>query len=280
MPSTYTHYRFGKDVKKTLPKSTKKLIEKNKDLFLIGLHGPDILFYYNPLVPNDINAIGYHLHELVAKKFFTNGKKIIEKHKEDRDKYIAYMLGYICHFALDSECHSYIEYRIIHDNLTHTEIETDFERRWLKKDKFNPVKYNTASHIVCTKEVSEVIAEFYDKVSKKDIRKALKGMKLYNKLLLPTNEVKKELIENILTATGNYEEMHGLIMQKHINGRCINSTRDLMRKYQDAIPVATKLINNYMEFVQDNKTLDSRYSRTFGPDEAEMAIYTLEGENV
>ena len=49
MPTTYTHYRFGMDVLSQLPDSLKKEIEKNLSLYHIGLHGPDILFYYKAL---------------------------------------------------------------------------------------------------------------------------------------------------------------------------------------------------------------------------------------
>ena len=36
----------------------KKIVEKYPQLYLIGLHGPDILFYYKPLKSNSINSIG------------------------------------------------------------------------------------------------------------------------------------------------------------------------------------------------------------------------------
>lgn len=48
MPSTYAHYRLGQEVLKNLPAKEKRLIEQHKELFDIGLHGPDILFYYKP----------------------------------------------------------------------------------------------------------------------------------------------------------------------------------------------------------------------------------------
>ena len=52
MPSTYAHYRFGQEVLKELPNDIKKIIIENKELYDIGLHGPDLLFYYLPLKNN------------------------------------------------------------------------------------------------------------------------------------------------------------------------------------------------------------------------------------
>ena len=41
------------------PKCKSENIMKHKQLYDIGLHGPDILFYYHPLVANPLNEIGY-----------------------------------------------------------------------------------------------------------------------------------------------------------------------------------------------------------------------------
>ena len=43
MPTTYTHDIFGKEVYKRLPSEIKEAIGESKSMYLIGLHGPDIL---------------------------------------------------------------------------------------------------------------------------------------------------------------------------------------------------------------------------------------------
>ena len=49
MPAAYAHYYFGKKVYKTLPKQEQEIIREGKYAFLLGLHGPDLLFYYFPV---------------------------------------------------------------------------------------------------------------------------------------------------------------------------------------------------------------------------------------
>lgn len=49
MPSTYAHYRLGQEVLDNLTGGIKSTILNHKELYDIGLHGPDILFYYKPL---------------------------------------------------------------------------------------------------------------------------------------------------------------------------------------------------------------------------------------
>ena len=52
MPSTYAHRRFGADVLQQLPAALQDQIGKNRALFDVGLHGPDLLFYYHAAKSN------------------------------------------------------------------------------------------------------------------------------------------------------------------------------------------------------------------------------------
>lgn len=85
MPSTYAHYRFGEDIKRQLYGREKLIIEKYQDLFEIGLHGPDILFYYKPLKGNKINEVGYKTHEKSGRDFFEHALNIIKRQEKRKN---------------------------------------------------------------------------------------------------------------------------------------------------------------------------------------------------
>ena len=44
MPSTYAHRRFGANVLDHLPAPLRKKLEEHRELYDIGLHGPDMRF--------------------------------------------------------------------------------------------------------------------------------------------------------------------------------------------------------------------------------------------
>ena len=46
MPSTYAHRRFGADVLVQLPRELREKITPYRPLYDMGLHGPDLMFYY------------------------------------------------------------------------------------------------------------------------------------------------------------------------------------------------------------------------------------------
>ena len=58
MPTTYAHYKFGNEVISALPRPLQSSIENHRELFDIGVHGPDILFYYQPIKKNRVSGQG------------------------------------------------------------------------------------------------------------------------------------------------------------------------------------------------------------------------------
>ena len=72
MPTTYAHDLFGQKVYRQLPDQVKEIIRKNGELYRIGLHGPDIFFYYF-IFKNHVSSVGYRMHKEKARAFFTQG---------------------------------------------------------------------------------------------------------------------------------------------------------------------------------------------------------------
>ena len=72
MPTTYAHDLFGQKVYRQLPDQVKEIIRKNGELYRIGLHGPDIFFYYF-IFKNHVSSVGYRMHKEKARAFFAQG---------------------------------------------------------------------------------------------------------------------------------------------------------------------------------------------------------------
>lgn len=269
MPSTYAHYRFGQQVLSSLPKEMKEDIEPYYKLFDIGLHGPDILFYYNPLSSNTVNQKGFSMHEEAAIKFFQKAGEVL-LHKENRIPYLAYIYGFICHFVLDSQCHGYIDEKIAESGISHTEIEVEFDRRLMVEDGYNPLTQSLTEHIYPTNFNASIIKSFFEGVTKEEIQTSLKSMKWYNKLVLAPFPAKRWFVYALLKISGNYKEMHGLIVNYKANPKCMDSNDKLNAMYENALKQAAVLICEYEDCVDYKKSYHSRYQLTFGSKEPEM----------
>ena len=133
MPALYAHNQFGNRVLQKLDAKKRGFLLKNLRQFRIGLQGPDYLFFYKPLSPNPISQIGFQIHERPASEFMTYARKVIRENGTDSPEY-AYILGFICHFALDSECHPFVAEEIEKTGIGHVELESEFEKFLMRKN--------------------------------------------------------------------------------------------------------------------------------------------------
>lgn len=264
MPTTYTHYRFGQDVKKCLPIEIQKIINNNIDLFNIGLHGPDILFYYKPLTNNNIRKFGSFLHDQKSSIFFDKAAKIINSCSDsnNKDAALSYILGFICHFTLDCEAHKYIEKKIAESTVNHYEIESEFDGYLLSKDNLDPTSTILTNHIKNNNIIDETISMFYDNISSLDINKTLNSMVFYLNHLVVPSKMKRKFIYSLLNISGN-SPLCGLIINYIPNPQCKDSNEILMNIYNERIPKAVELIINYCDVVNNNADLHLEFNRTF-----------------
>lgn len=266
MPTTYAHYKFGKEVISALPRPLQTSVEQNRELFDMGLHGPDLLFYYRPAMKNTVNTQGYELHDKMADIFFENAVHVIEN-SENPGAARAYIYGVICHFALDSECHPYIEKMIQTSGISHSEIEMEFDRLLMKEDYINPVRHLSTGHIHPSIENGEVIAPFYQDLTPQIIEKCMKSMIFYHKVLLAPGKTKRRLLFGGMKLIGAYNGMHGMVMSLEPNPECREYCRLLKRLFAGAVPLAAGLIIQYQKKLFQGGELPSRFHRTFGAGE-------------
>ena len=261
MPSTYAHYKFGNDVLKRLTGNEKHDIEACRSLYSIGLHGPDLLFFYKPLCSNPLNRIGFGMHDRPASEFFLRAGKILRS-SNFSPEYAAYIYGFICHFALDRECHGYIDEKIASSGVSHVEIEAEFDRSLLLQDGFDPVSKILTDHIHPSRKAAGIIKDFFPGVTEKGIYKSLRSFIFYNGLLCAPRKSKRKLIYEILHLAC-HEEIRGMIINYHPNPLCEDSTEMLYTLYDKAVDKAVKLINGFSESASGKKPYDPLYQYTF-----------------
>lgn len=263
MPTTYTHYRFGNDVFSRLPASLRERILPYRDLFDLGLHGPDLLFYYKPLFKHPINQLGHQMHDQPGTLFFSEAASALTR-MEQADAGFAYVCGFLCHFALDSTCHPYIEQQVRATGTTHSEIEAELDRLYMVHDSLDPIRHRPADHLAATPFYASVISKFFPTISERDILKSLKGIRQYCNFLVAPSRLKRTLIFAGLKVAGCYESIHGMIVNYHPNPLCVPVCQTLEQLYETAIPKACSMISTYPDVIAGRSVLDSRFEHTFG----------------
>lgn len=262
MPSTYAHYRLGQEVRARLSGDSLKAIEKYPELYNAGLHGPDILFYYNAMIPNRVAKLGNVLHTRSGRGFFEKAADVIRK-MPNGEPYIAYALGVICHFALDVMCHGYVGEYEAETGITHAEIEVELDREMLVHDGYDPVRKRLTDHIVPSSANAAVIAPFYDGISPTEARKAMKDFVFYNDLLLAPSPIKRGIVYAGLFMAGAYKSKQGMVVNYKPNPGCSRSTADLMAKYAEAVPLAVRLAEGFIKYLAGEELLEDTFKYNF-----------------
>ena len=279
MPSTYAHRVFGEKMLEVYPVEVAAAASARRQLYDIGLHGPDILFYYKVLKADPVNAVGYRTHGQKGSDFFAPAK-LVYAEADDRAGALAYLLGFLCHFALDRACHSYIENKIRLSHVTHTEIESEFDRFLLEERGIEPLSAKIDDHVVPSAENAAVIAPFFAGVSEKQVLRALRSMRFYNALLRAPHQPKRGFVRLCLRLTGNFKEMHGMMIAKQPIPACQDSDLRLAKLMDKAVGRCVLLSENVAAYVRGEEELLPEFNKTFGPPEnwREIPVLPLKEE--
>lgn len=261
MPATYTHAKYGKQVLALLSPSLQETIQRHLDLYNIGLHGPDILFFYKPLSSNKVKELGYDMHKKTARTFFNNARQRIVQ-SDNPEASLVYILGFINHFVLDSECHGYIREVEQQSGLTHSEIESEFDKALMIQDNLDPSRTLVTTHLHVSLETDLVIAPFFG-LQEKQIDIALNSMIRYLNLFVAPTALKRKTIFSIMKLVYVYDNLHGLIISRDTNPICQPYVNELLKKYDLALATSVLCIEEFVRLLNTTTPLDTRYDLNF-----------------
>ena len=266
MPSTYSHYRFGKEVLTLLPESTQALVSKYRSLYDMGLHGADICLYYEPMSFNAVKKTCFAVHKEYGDGLFARIAPRIEK-SADPEAFKAYVLGFVCHYALDKVCHPYVEKIHSLQQVSHTELETDLDRNWMIQDGLDPMNHFPITHIDPSEFNSRIIQEFFDNLTAKEVQDCLQGMIDVTKFFFAPTEERLQELYQLLRDNNCFGPMHGLIMKANQSEYSPQYYPLFQRLYEEAVPLAVKLINNFTDHLETGAEFVPEFHFTFGAGE-------------
>jgi len=200
MPATITHAYFAKDVIDILPKN----IEKELDIkrCMTFAQGTDSLMFYNlfSIFPGKrIRKFYEYFHNNKSQEFFINLLNYVKDNKIDNPDVFSFIVGFICHYVLDSNLHPYIIYKTgifnknnpstYKYNNAHHFMETFIDNDMIsRRTNINPYKFRIRKFCFDTSYFSDSLREtinttFYDTFHVSDMsriyRRSLRQMKHY-----------------------------------------------------------------------------------------------------
>lgn len=262
MPTTYTHDLFGKIVYKQLPEEIRKVIRKNGDLFRIGLHGPDILFY--DLTNLSVSSIGVEMHSIPAASFFLRGMSMVRA--RDDERLLAYLLGFGCHYLLDSVCHPYVEDMAKAKVITHTLLEKEFDRTLMLETNKNPYHFYPSDCIVPKVSYARVIRKMFPVLGTRDILVSLRMMKFLTNAMVYDNRGKRRFLVALVTRIAGKRKSRSALeffMEKDPVPGSEKPVKELHRYFDQAAEEAPAYIEELYSLSKEELPLSKRWNRTY-----------------
>ena len=269
MPAIYTHVQFGDEVLDTLPPAFREVKDKYPAAFYLGTQGPDPLFYHKitkKKKKNPIRRRGSELHAVSPAPFFLAAAKRLAVDEINRNdlgyftpnsEEAAYIIGFLCHFTLDSLCHPYIDECSV-NGLTHAKIESEFDKYQIRKDDpETPTRgYNVAARFHKNEGAKKTSATALS-VPEKNMKIAMKSMYKINRLFTHKCGLVHGFCHTALAVVGQNKRYGDMFLHKKDDARCKKINENLAEKFNLAIKEAALLIRDYFEdidmFVNKNK---------------------------
>ena len=256
MPSHYAHYRFGAKAIPLMPPQVQRSIRLFRQLYDVGLHGPDIFFYHNILFKDNVVALGKKYHALTGEEFF--GPVCRNLRLEPNEAAMAYLYGALTHYCLDSVVHPFVLEQTAEDNIGHIELETEFDRYLLKLDgKPHPNTFDCSPHIRLTDGECETVAEFYG-TTPTAVKASVKGMATSVKLLaMPNGNIRR----SVEKAAGGKLRQH--FMGRTPNKNCAHLDEPMLALWEEALARLPAMMDALQAHMSHNAPLGELFEETF-----------------
>lgn len=261
MPAIYAHYRMGVALLPTFPADVRRTIQRFRRLYDVGLHGPDIFFYHNPLMRSTIGALGSKLHAQTGREFFQRVCRIARLEKSEAAQ--AYIYGVLCHYVLDSVCHPFIKEQAACGPATHTQIEAEFDRFLLETDgKAHPESQDLSTHLQLTYGECETVAKFYPNVTTRNVQDSLRNMTAVLKLFTAPEGARRTVLKKSLSFLG--PQIAGMLLPSSPDPACATLDHTLLELYDKCVADFPVYLSQLQAHLTYNGLFEEEFTKIFG----------------
>lgn len=264
MPAHYAHFVFGLKVTRKLPDQAKALIGSSRetlDSYFLGFQGPDPLAFYKPWRPGEINHEGEILHARSGRFFFS--RALVYEKEEPCEARRAYLLGFMCHYMLDSSCHPLVTKYMKEEGITHSLVEREFDSMLIRKDGKDPVGLNLDMIIPDEPSMGEIISPFYHSAGAEKIQESIVSMKRILELMSSPDPKFRKRSYKMMTMIPPARSHADMIAKEKASPFTRESNAALLQRLEETVDPCVTEIERLMESMEEDKHLSKRINLNF-----------------
>ena len=258
MPSNYAHYRFGIQALPSLPRNLQRSIGRFRQLYDVGMHGPDLFFHYNIVMRTPIGRMASTMHEETGAQFFTRACKRLRMHPSEAGT--VYLYGFLGHFCQDSICHPVVHAHTDEGPIGHVELETEFDRFLLEKDgKLPPCRQDFSRHMRLSRNEAATAAELLHPATASQVYRSAANMALNTHLLARANP---RILSAVLGKMG--PEISHQQMPEQENTHCSFLDPEFYALYQHALALYPKMAQQLAAHMDHRAPFGAEFDKIYG----------------
>jgi len=259
MPSNYAHYRFGAAMLSNMPADICRTVKRFRQLYDVGLHGPDIFDYSTPVMNVKLRGLKAKLHEQSGGDFFQRACRNLRL--DPAEAADAYLYGLLTHYCLDAVCRPFVKEKAGEKLASIQAIETEFDRFLLEKDgKVPPCSQDLSPHIRLTPGECETAARFYSGVNAGHIKDCVRNMALVTRLLAAPEGARRNLLQKSFGVFARED----MLMGTEPNPACAALNDTLFALYTQAEILFPRLLLQLNAHMTYNAALGEDFASPFG----------------
>ena len=282
MPNYYAHLTFGQRVLADLPAGLSELIEQEREAFDLGCLGPDPLFFYQPIRPNAVRREGIKMHRRSALPAVERLRQAIE---DGVPMSTGYGAGFLCHLALDSACHGYVDDRAADGPISHMAIEGEYDRMLMERDGLNAAEQSPLpsapandpegfSGLLRTLSLKnelpgavlgdlEAASQAFVHASPDQMRRAYRSMAFFSGFLARSNGRMTGKVIGAVSHMLPIPSAKGIALKETPHPSAQESNADLNRLLEAAIPETAEQITAFFQAISAETPVPRWFDRDF-----------------
>lgn len=258
MPSNYAHYRFGVKALEKMDPDIRRKVQKFRNVYDTGLHGPDLFFYYNPLIHTATGALGKKFHAQTGDAFFSAAARRLRLNPSEVGR--VYLYGVLGHYCLDAALHPLVEAIAREGKIGHVELETEFDRFLLTRDgKIPPHVQDFSGHMRLSRGECVTVSGFFPGSSPSDILRSVRNMARLTRLLASRN---RRTVETLVGLAG--KNARQILMPRSPNPNCAHLDETMLELYDQALERYPAMEAQLTALLSSGTALGEEFSPIFG----------------
>lgn len=260
MPNYYAHLSLGAQVLSQLPQELSLLLNRERSAFDLGCLGPDPLFFYRPTLPNPVRREGVAMHARSALPVFGRLREAVE---EDAPMSAGYAAGFLCHLALDSACHGWIDRRAAEGTVTHLAMEAEFDRLLMERDDLVSLGRSYLPPMP-SGEVFAAAARAYQHTSPRQLEEGYRSMRRDTALFARLSGHRLSRPANrAVGALPGLKALQGIFLTADSHDAYAESNEYLTRQLAATVEAAAKQTQRFFQAAESGAPLDPWLDRDF-----------------